>query len=312
MKATSFSIDRVPADIGFDAFDRVYFAPERPVIISGIGPVIQRSDDLSIGNIRERIVETGLAAVNTVWFEGPAEMLESLAGTPEIVARVLADSHRRANHCRLWLNGAGNLTPSHYDGNLLYVFNLQLKGRKEWRIVSPHTPLRNYPFSRGALFRSKDGGLPRQHGIEYADFALEEGDMLYLPPLWHHAVKATAESNINVNWVATRKSGFVESKTLRRERELLKFAHLCYNLNGRTRLLNLILGAGIENYLENFAGVGWEFIREQTQGIGKRHVLARVLKELAFLPFALKDLRKIRGQLRTKPLDSLPKQAAAI
>ncbi len=312
MTAKSFEIDRVPADIGFDVFYSRYFEPERPVLIEGIGSAIQRSNDLSIGNIREKIVETGVATENTVWFEGPAEMLEQLVDTPEIVARALADSYRRDNHCRLWLNGAGNLTPSHYDGNLLYVFNLQLKGRKEWRIVSPDTPLRNYPFSRGALFTSGEGGKPRQKGIDYCDFVLEEGDMIYLPPLWHHAVKATAESNINVNWVATRKNGFMESKTLRRERELLKFALLCYNFNGRTKLLNLILGAGIENYLENFAGVGWDFIREQARGIKVRHVATRVLKELVFLGFALKDLKKIKGQLKAKPLDSLRETTAAV
>lgn len=312
MSSKRFEIDRVPASIGFDEFRSRYFEPELPVVIEGIGPAIQRSHDLSIGNIREKIVETGLAAVNTVWFEGPAEMLEQLVDTPEVVARVLKDSHRRKSHCRLWLNGEGNFTPSHYDGNLLYVFNLQLKGRKEWRIVSPHTPLRNYPFSRGALFGDGDDGKPNQKGMEYCDFALDEGDMIYLPPFWHHAVKATAEQNINVNWVASRKSGFVESEAFCRERELLKFALLCYNMNGRTKLLNLILGAGIEGYLENFAGVGWDFIRELTQDVKWHRVATRVLKELAFLGFALKDLGKIRGQLKTKPLDSLRESPAAV
>ena len=93
---------------------------------------------------------------------------------------------------------------------------------------------------------------------------------------------------------------------------MLKFAHACYNLNGRTRLLNLILGAGIENYLENFGGVGWDFIAELTRDVKGHRVATRVLTELAFLGFALKDLKKIRRQLKAKPLDSLRDAPAAV
>ena len=310
-KAKKFEIEKIPADFDFDEFHTKYFVPERPVVMQGIGQKIQRGEELTIENIREKIVEKGLATVNTFWFEGPSEMLELLADTPEIVAREMAESHLREKHCRLWLNGPGNLTPSHYDGNMLFVFNLQLKGRKEWRIVSPDTPMRNYPFSRAALFPSEENSEP-QKGIEYCDFALEEGDMIYLPPMWHHAVKATAPQNININWIGTRKSGHVYSKTLQRERELLKYAHLCYKLTGRTKLHNKILGAGIEGYLENYGGVGWDFIAEQTTDVKLHQVALRFFKEVAMAPFALKDSKKLKAQMKKKPLDSVKKEKPAV
>ncbi len=306
MKRQRFEIERVPSNVGFEGFVEKYFEPERPVVIEGIGKDIQRLDDLRIDTIREKIIAKGLAVVNTYWFEGPSEMLNLLVDTPDIVSRLLSQSHVRKNHCRLWLNRAGNVTPSHYEGNLLYVFNLQLKGRKEWRIVSPHTPSKNYPFSRVApLLGAGETSPAVKKGIQYSEFALEEGDMIYLPALWHHAVKATANVNVNVNWVGTRKSGYVNSKLLRREKELLKFALFYYRLTGRTRTLNFILGAGIKNYLENFAGVGWDFIREITEDIRMHRVATRILKELVMTPIVLKDLKKLRAQLRTNPLDSL-------
>lgn len=307
-----FEIDKVSADIDFDEFHRSYFEPELPVVIEDIGQRLQRTNNLTFDNIRGKILEKGLAEVNTSWFEGPVNMLDSLVATPEIVAKELEDSHCRETPCRLWMNAAGNLTPSHYDGNLLYVFNLQLKGRKEWRIVSPHTPLDNYPFSRAALHTSIGEQAPRQKALEYCDFTLEEGDMVYLPPLWHHAVKAAAEQNINVNWVATRKSGYVPSKTLQRELELLKFGLVCYQLTGRAELLDLVLGAGIKNYMENYAGVGWNFIREQTESIKLRQVFTRILKEATHLGYAVKDYKKLKDNLRKKPLDSLKEAASTV
>ncbi len=314
MDSKRFEIEKVPADLGFEEFHSRYFEPELPVVIEGVGQAVQRIEDMTFDKLREEFVEKGAVKVNTFWFEGTAESLSPLMKTPEIVARELEHSYCRETHCRLWLNAAGNLTPSHYDGNLLYVFNLQLKGRKEWRIVSPHTPLRNYPFSRAALLRvnTNEDHQPEHKGVEYCDFVLEEGDMIYLPPLWHHSVKATAEQNININWVATRKKGFVFSKTLQRERELLKFAQICYKLTGQTSLLNLALGAGIENYLENFAGVGWDFIEQQTSDINFFQVMARVLKEAAMAGFVIKDLQKIKRQMKKTPLDSLEKSGIRV
>ena len=304
-----FEIAEAPADISFDEFDENYFQPEIPVVIRGIGGKVRCTDDLTIENIREKIVDKGLVTENTSWFEGPSEMLDLLVDTPEIVSRPMGEAYLRKNHCRLWLNGAGNFTPSHYDGNMIFVYNLQLKGRKEWRIVSPHTPLTNYPFSRAALFGNGGTTPPRKKGIEFSEFVLEEGDMIFLPAFWHHCVRATAESNVNVNWVGTRKSGWVESKSLQRERELLKFALIHYKLWKRTGLLNLMLGAGIEGYVENFAGVGWDFIHEVAADVPFHRFLTRMFKEAAMAPFALKDSKRIKKQLKAKPLDSVKTKA---
>ena len=311
MSTHRFDIETVAHDIRFEDFHRDYFLPERPVVIRGIGEKLRRVEDLSIGNIRAKIVEKGLATVNTYWFEGSAEMAALLVATPEIITRELEDSHCRKDHCRLWLNGFGNFTPSHYDGNMLYVFNLQLTGRKEWRIVSPHTPLRNYPLSRAALFNSESQWPAVNDSTVFSDFVLEEGDMIFLPPMWHHSVKATAESNVNINWVATRKSGHVDSKTLQRELELLKFALVQHKLTGRTQTLGLILGAGMKGYLENFAGVGWDFIESHTRSIKLHRLATRLLKELALSGYALKDSLKLRRQSKKQPLDSVKDAAPA-
>ncbi|MEM0896191.1 MAG: cupin-like domain-containing protein [Verrucomicrobiota bacterium] len=300
-----FEIARIPWDVTHDEFNSEYFLPEQPVILQGVGPRIKNADDLSIDSIRERIVERGLATENTSWFEGPAPMLDPLASTPEVVTRSLEGAQLRKNHCRLWLNGPGNLTPSHYDGNLLFVFNLQLKGTKEWRIVSPHTPLTNYPFSRVALTDKGGTSRPTGRGIQFAEFTLNEGEMVFVPPLWHHSVKATGDANVNVNWVGTRKSGHVQSKTLTREKELLKWSLLHRKLIGNYNLPNLALGGGIKNYVENYGGVGEAFLREMTKGVGYHRAVTRIFRETLQLPAVLKDLKWLKSQLKKKPLDSV-------
>lgn len=295
MSTNRFEIESAPPDIGAEEFHARHFLPERPVVIRGIGPTIRRTQDLSIENIRKRIIETGLGIAEAAWFQGPAAMVEPLVETPPFVAHSLEGAHRRPNHCRLWINRAGNVTPTHYDGNMIFVFNLQLAGRKEWRLVSPKTPLRTYPFSRAAILGQ--GDWPTVKGdTHYCDFVLEEGDMVFVPALWHHAVKATAEHNVNINWVATRASDHAPSKGFDRELELLKFALIARRIIGDTTLLNLLMGTGRKDYLEKYAGVGWDFIETHTRRVKPRRVATRLMKEIPFAPAALRDRNRLKGR----------------
>ena len=123
--------------------------------------------------------------------------------------------------------------------------------------------------------------------------------------LWHHKVESLEEANININWVGTKKSDYVDSITMAREIELLKFALLFYKFTGRTKFINTILGAGREGYIENFAGVGWSFIDNIAKDISQWQVIKRIIKELTNLPSVIKDRKEIKRKLKIKPLDSL-------
>ena len=105
----------------------------------------------------------------------------------------------------------------HYDTNLVNVFNAQITGKKEWLLLSPDNPPVCYPFSNFAIVGEDDEKVCA--GSVHTRFTLNEGDMVYLPPLWFHKVTSHDEENININWIFTNKSTNIMSKTLERDLE---------------------------------------------------------------------------------------------
>ena len=53
-------------------------------------------------------------------------------------------------------------------------------------------------------------------------------------------------------------------------------------------------------------------IREFTEDIRMHRVATRILKELVMTPIVLKDLKKLRAQLRIDPLDSLQQNPSTV
>jgi len=139
---------------------------------------------------------------------------------------------------RVWIACGGTVSPWHYDGNSLDGFNVQVRGRKHFMLVSPSTPLACFPLltEARASFRGEDALSPRHCR---ASFVLEAGDMLYLPRYWFHRVQALDALNINVNWVWTDADfgAAAPSRTERREGErvavLVAWASLVNRLRRR-------------------------------------------------------------------------------
>jgi ribosomal protein L16 Arg81 hydroxylase len=145
--------------------------------------------------------------------------LEGDYKTPELIDQLLQSPEvfPRTQLMRIWIHKLGNVSSWHYDANMVNVFNIQVTGKKEWILVSPKTPLDCYPFTSFAIMDNNDEKI-YQHKT-YTRFILNEGDMLYIPPLWFHKVFSLGEENINLNWIFTKKETSVSSKTLTRELE---------------------------------------------------------------------------------------------
>ena len=101
------------------------------------------------------------------------------------------------------------------DANMVNVFNVQMTGKKEWFLVSPDTPLVCYPFTNFAIMDNNDEKIFNHN--RYTHVILNQGDMLYIPPLWFHKVVSLEKENLNLNWIFTKKETEILSSTLTRE-----------------------------------------------------------------------------------------------
>jgi len=107
----------------------------------------------------------------------------------------------------LWISGKGCKTPLHFDST--HNFLVQIKGRKNVMLFHPDQGLNLYPAlddvlphcSRVNVFAPDAAVFPlyakaEEHKIEVC---LDEGDILYIPTGWWHAVESL-EVSISVNF----------------------------------------------------------------------------------------------------------------
>jgi hypothetical protein len=179
----------------------------------------------------------------------------------------------------------GHRTLYHYDGNSLHGFNLQMKGRKRWRVISPHTPLPSAPL----MFVSLVGRdfQPDTSVHEYYDFETKEGEMLFLPRYWIHAVETLEEENINYNWVCTPRFPNHDNPSGRRESALLL-------LRKKLPFLNRFLVDDFHRY----GGSGVEIIEQYIADIGYRDLFLQLAKELGNLPKTLLLAKEIKAMAK--------------
>lgn len=302
-----FEITRVNKDIGLDRFCREFVEKETPVIMEGVGchwPARTKwsSDYLQMSLSQEPSVEE-----HTVYYQMPANTLDRDYEMPGVVSHLIGCRHNfpMPKNTRIWINTEHNVSHWHYDSKLENIFNVQVKGRKHWCLISPRTPPACYPFSNFALLEDDRKVLKNKR---YSRFVLEEGDMLYLPPLWFHKVVALDKESINLNWVFTKRRTEVSSKALRRELE--RYLLDLYFRNHKLPVLRFLyekLGRMFPTYL----GLAWPYRELTDSPVTRRrfHLTRRVLSELGMLVRALATVSRLRVELRT--LDRVPRLTKA-
>jgi len=203
-------------------FFGTYFVPERPVILTGLEPMLPSG----LGEKIWSLAQTGEAAGGNGYFSAPIGLGHAEVPVPKIVEQVFArdDIVHKPQPLRLWMQPEGHETGLHYDGNSLCGFNWHVAGRKRWLLLAPTRLLPMKPLTYLAV--TPDGFEPSSRKYDVAEFVVEEGEMLFIPRYWAHRVTALGQVNANLNWVWTRKAPNRATPVGRRESATLKMRSL--------------------------------------------------------------------------------------
>jgi hypothetical protein len=282
-------IERISPFVHFEEFNRQYFIPEKPVIVED---VVQNPLKWTIPSLKTELEDKKEVYVaKKLWYETSMDNFAEKLLPPPIVSQCMESnlSFKRKTNCRIWINNKNNFTPFHYDGNALFVFNLQVIGKKRWFIVSPDTPLPCYPFSRTPYLKFNDSAFFHKK-YEVYDFELNAGEMLFLPPFWFHRVNALAEENININWVGTKRN-MNETRSFLREKEVLKCAKILSKVPLINHFIYTSLSDGGKKYLDNYGGAPNIILNQIISDITVRQCLKRFFREIVKIPRGIKDLK---------------------
>ncbi len=216
-----FEIQRVPADIDPEEFERSFYRTRTPVIVEGVArnwPATQTWDpDRLRSYIEEREAKLG-----AWWWDVTSDFRNGDYQTPAILSHLqrTCELQFREHPVRVWIAGRKTRSGWHYDGNSLDSLNVQVKGRKRFALLSPETPLGCYAFDSLVLRQMYAGTRLLNAHHDYTIFDLAAGDMLFLPRYWFHTVESQHDVNINLNWVWTDlDTAAGPSRTATRERE---------------------------------------------------------------------------------------------
>jgi hypothetical protein len=275
-------IERLPIEgVSAEQFLRDYFFPEIPVVLTGV--TRGQEGQFGLDRLGAALAEPEMEK-NRLWFQSATSDFP-LIPIPNIVRAALSTerSLTRQKNQRLWMNARGNLTPWHSDVHGLFVFNLQLRGQKSWKLLDPNAGLPKYPFSQLALERY-NMQLPEEYAHRSIEFTLHAGEMLFLPPFWDHQVLSEQEVNVNLNWVGTKRNRRV-TRASERERENLALALAFRRIPVFRRAFDFLLGSKEANYLANYAGPagGISYVVALAGGVKIRARVTRALREFTLL-----------------------------
>ena len=131
---------------------------------------------------------------------------------PELLADIVYPEvyqQARWTSSRLWLSGYDTGTPLHHDfaGNFYaMVFGRKrvfLVHRKQSRDVYLHSRMSGVPnFCRADLENPDYERFPRLRRVEPLEFIVEAGEVLYVPRLWFHQIRALEVSASLALWFA--------------------------------------------------------------------------------------------------------------
>lgn len=292
-----FEIARERADISFERFRERYYDAERPVVIEGVGADWPGRRTWTADYLQRALSKEPTASASTLWYWLDHGALAGDYAVPDIIDRLYRSgrSFPRSQNLRIWVHPAGNVSPWHYDTNLVNVFNIQVTGKKEWVLLSPETPPRCYPFSFYAIIDGQGDEILR--GRKYTRATLNEGDMIYIPPCWFHNVLSCGTENISLNWILTNRRTSVESAAMRRDLEIYTLQH--YFMTHRSETVRQIFDKAYFA-IPGFLRFRWRYdeLIEVPHPPGRSDLWKRVLKELAALGPALVNADKAYAAIR--------------
>lgn len=279
-------VERVPiSEMTLSRFRAEFYRVdrERPVLLTGVR--IPDPDALTFDTFCDKYLRG--AVRSRAWYDAPLPPeSDPDMPFPEIVRQVMTapDASIRPLPMRLWAHPGGHETLFHYDANSLHSFNLQLKGRKRWTIVSPDTPLPSHPFQ--FVTAVPRAFVPSPAKYDVCTFEMGPGDMLYMPRYWQHGVVSCGDVNLSANWVWTSRTPS-ESALGRREREFLAMRR-AWPIVEPLFLGDLVGYGGDDAIIDTY-----------TQGIRTSDMLQRLVRELGGAPRLVLSLRSTLGQLKT-------------
>jgi len=300
-----FEIARETADLSPSEFIRRYYEPEQPVIIENIGGNWPAKTRWTEPYVREQLAKEPDSATASLWYWMERDTLAGDYQTPQLVTDLLdaPNTFPRTKSMRIWIHNQDNVSSWHYDTNMVNVFNAQVTGQKEWYLVSPDTPLDCYPFINFAIMDGNDEKNLRKK--THAHFTLNEGDMLYIPPLWFHKVISKAEENISLNWILTKKETTVNSKTLLRELERYQLQeYLSQHRFGWVEKLFKSFDSKVPGYLRS----KWRYptMIKTSQPQRSFNLLRRTLKEVSLVGKSIWHAKKVGTYFESlKPVKKL-------
>lgn len=292
-----FEIAREPSTISFEVFWNKYAVTEQPFIIEDVASDWKAKQCWTENYLQKRLSEEPLAKEAFLWYWMQEDALGGDYITPGIVEKTIDHEgiFPRSQGMRIWVHGKGNISSWHYDANMVNVFNVQVTGRKKWALISPATPLDCYPFTNFAILDGKGDGVFLNK--IYTRFTLNEGDMLFLPPLWFHQVEACGQENISLNWVFTKKETQITTKAFKRDFDRYCLAE--YFLKHRHEFFRNIIRK-INAMLPDYLRVTWQYkeMVKTPYTTNPFRLTLRVLKEISVLAKVLFHVRKIQPYLK--------------
>ena len=227
--------------------------PERPLLIKGLAKAWPARKKWTLDRLRADLHSHPKVKDRGVFFVSKKPVLQNDIEMPDFLDAILTSDQVMPDSVawRFWVNKKHNKTVFHYDTNAENVITVQVKGCKEWILVSPDTPLPSYPFTNFTLLKDERKLLRNK---ESYTFDLEEGDLLYVPPLWFHRAVAKEETNININWTFTKKQTSVVTREFKREAERCDLLHTFKT--SKSSLVRNAYGMAIKA-LPKVGGIGW-------------------------------------------------------
>jgi len=294
-----FEISRESAEITYEDFTDKYFNTERPVIIEGVGANWPAKSIWNAEYLHNKLSKESSASDATLWYWMNRGALEEDYSPPVIINKCLDSKtvFKRTQSIRIWMHKKNNISNWHYDGSLVNVFNVQIKGQKEWFLISPETPLDCYPYTSYAILDGKSDQQTFKNKI-HTQFVLKEGDMVYIPHLWFHKVVSQGEDNININWIFTKRKTALLSKAL--TRELDRYRLLEYFSEHRFSLIRKGFKK-INSMLPSYVKIVWRYSEmiQTTYPPRRIDLVTRVLKEGVMCLKMLAYIHKIKPYLKS-------------